>query len=584
LNRRYSSSFLPYTFVGALLIFVVFSSNFSYVQADQDVSYPDIKVTRAITIEDGGGLIINDTFSLSSEPSQNVKALSSFQTGFPALYRKNLAYVFSYNESGRLQTVQNTIVNDYCFWLDVLFPAPVNVSYGGTYTFTVIYVFGGLVRMNQSIYYASFPLYPSLTVKASFCNVSVALPAEAVVSSAPEIFLRMTKDSSAVLYNDTTPLEAFANISSWVGFTSSRYQLFEVEEWKRNVKVDGFGGLTVTDIYQIINRGASQSTITITLPSNASDFYVEDIYGAYTKSQILVEAFGEYTKAKITLRESLGKDSRLKLLITYHLPSWKYIAQKSWQDYTLNVSLARPSGWIIKRSSTIISLPEGAEYANSSKTPSQPPTMEDYTFTPVIRFDEYNLTSFHASFISVDYKYVILWASFRPTLWVGTVALLLGGVFFIGKTSKSFGTVTVPLSATTIRSFIEKYEEARRLKFDLDSLERQAEKGKISRRKYRLQKSSLDGRLSKIQKDLAEIRKEIERAGPQYVERMKRLDTSEAEIKTLENDIARVEERFRRGEISAEARRRLLDEYTRIKERAEHAIDEILLRFREEIV
>ena len=98
-----------------------------------------------------------------------------------------------------------------------------------------------------------------------------------------------------------------------------------------------------------------------------------------------------------------------------------------------------------------------------------------------------------------------------------------------------------------------------------------------------MRSSSLDGRLSSLQKNLTRLGTEIGAIGSRYAEWIRHLGTAESEIETLNKDIIRVEVRHRRRQISAEARLRLLDEYNRIKERAENRIDDILLRLREEI-
>ena len=67
------------------------------------------------------------------------------------------------------------------------------------------------------------------------------------------------------------------------------------------------------------------------------------------------------------------------------------------------------------------------------------------------------------------------------------------------------------------------------------------------------------------------------------MEKMKDLETAESEIGTLNEDIKRLKTRFRQRELSSEAQRNILEEYKRIKERAENKIEETLLRLHEEI-
>ena len=55
------------------------------------------------------------------------------------------------------------------------------------------------------------------------------------------------------------------------------------------------------------------------------------------------------------------------------------------------------------------------------------------------------------------------------------------------------------------------------------------------------------------------------------------------QIETIKNNIQRVRTRLRQRQISTEAHNKLMIEYNKIKERAENRIEEILLRFREDI-
>jgi hypothetical protein len=549
-----------------------------FVRAEQTLSHPDIRVNRLIQIEDGGALLINDTVTLSSGIGRHVKFLDGFQIGFPLECHNSLTYIFAYDVSGRIETELDTAMNTTDFlWIDVSFPEPVDVSNGGSYEFTVVCVFSGLVKsVNQTAFRADFPTYPSLVVEAAFCNVTVFLPVGAVLESTSPFFLNKTIDSHIVLYNEERPLEAYANVSSWAGFTAQYFLLFEIEEWRREIKMDGWGGITATDFYQITNKGDGEIYgISFILPLNATDVSAQDVYGTLWSEMADYE---KYVGVKVVLREALKKEETVKILITYGLPFGEYISQRGWQDYMLNVSLVRPDNWVVKRSVVIVTLPEGAEFYMSSKTPYH---LQKEGFLTNIKFEEHNITKFDETNINLEYRYLILWTSFRPTIWVGTVAAVLGGILFIRKVSRTIAVVSMPLSSEILGRFVDVYEEKRRLKSNLESLEQKVRKGKISRRKYKLRKSSLGGHLSKLERNIAGLRREMEAAGTIYSERVKQLETAEAEIETLDKDIARVEVRFRRREISAEARRRLLDEYNRIKERAENTIAEILLRLQE---
>jgi len=581
LSKKSSLRFSLCILLGIIFL-LLFSLNSEFIVAGEITEYPDVRVNRVIHIENSGTLVMNDTVTLSSSVNQNVQSLDNFQIGFPSEYKNNLAYFFAYDSSGRLgSTLDNSVDETGFSWIKISFSKTVDVSGGNSYVFNVIYVFSGLATMNLTVFHVDFSTYPTLKVEAAFCNVTIMLPVRADLIAVSPFFSNRTLDSRRILYTEQSPLGAYANVSSWVEFTRYGFQLFDVEEWRREIKIDGLGGFVVTDFYQITKRSDEKmDTLSFVLPSNATDVSVQDVYGTYTQTRITVKDYEKYVEVKVYLRDALKTSKKIKLLIVYKLPFWEYVIQRGWQDYTLNFSLTRPDNWVVKRFTATVSLPEGAVFRNSSKTPYH---LEKENFLVKVKFTGYNITRFHEQNIRLEYQYLILWASFRPTLWMGTFVAILGGIFFIRKAFKPTTIIAVHISSEVLRKFVDTYEEKRRIEQELESLAQQVRKGKISRRRYRLRKSSLDGRLLGLEKSLSRLKKEIAAAGRDYSERMKQLETAEAEIETLNRDIERVETRFRRRELSAEARRKLLDEYNRIKEQAENTIAEILLRLREEI-
>ncbi len=578
MRSRKSGLYSLYVLMGILLLFSI-SVGPKFVKAQRVSDYPDIKVNRTIEIEDGGAIVVNDSVTLSCDVARNVRPLDGFQIGFPSQYQHALAYYSAHDAEGRLQTVLVTSSNGGFLWMNISFAQPIDVSDGGLYDFTAIFVFSRLTSANRTLFHADFPAYPSLMVEAKLCNVTVVLPNGASLNGTSPGFSNKIMDSRLVLYIEKAPLAAYSNVSSWVDFTAANFLLLEVDRWERELKLDGLGDLLITDLYHVTTKAESFLTkMSFVLPPNATDVSAQDVYGALEKVTIVDRV--DYTEAKVPLRGTLLANQKVKLLIIYRLPLSKYVAQRGWQDYTLNVSLARPDKWVLGNSTVTVVLPEGAEFQTSSKTLYR---IEREGFLVKIKFEEKYVTQFYEKDINLEYRYLILWASFRPTLWVGTIAVILGGVFFMRKTSKPEVVVVMPISPEIVRTFIDKYEERRRLESELESLEQRVQKGKLSRRRYKLQKSSLDGRISRLQRELEGHRTEIAAAGSRYSERMRQLETAETEIETLTKDIERVEVRFRRREMSAEARRRLLDEYNRIRERAENTIAEILLRLREEI-
>jgi len=162
-------------------------------------------------------------------------------------------------------------------------------------------------------------------------------------------------------------------------------------------------------------------------------------------------------------------------------------------------------------------------------------------------------------------------------------AILCAVIFLLAGRAKPAAIAITPVPAEDLRNFVDSYEERMRIVTELRSMGRQVRRGRLSRRRYRARRSSLDNRLRRLDKELTDLRSKIADAGRTYVDLVQRLEVAETELETVDENIRRVEVRYRRGEISAEARQRLLDEYSSRRDRAESTISQVTLRLREEL-
>jgi chromosome segregation ATPase len=117
---------------------------------------------------------------------------------------------------------------------------------------------------------------------------------------------------------------------------------------------------------------------------------------------------------------------------------------------------------------------------------------------------------------------------------------------------------------------------------ELDALESKVEKGRIPRRRYKVQKETLRTRLNTLSRTLDEYKEKMRTAGGHYSELMLQLEVAESEIKEVDNALRNDGIRHNQGELSLEAFKKRQDDYRRRKEKVEATINGILLRFREE--
>jgi chromosome segregation ATPase len=142
---------------------------------------------------------------------------------------------------------------------------------------------------------------------------------------------------------------------------------------------------------------------------------------------------------------------------------------------------------------------------------------------------------------------------------------------------------SIRLSPDHVRAFTEAYEDKNRLTSELKVLEARAQKGKIPRRRYKVQRRTLEVRLDTISKNIAGLKKIFRSAGGIYANLVRQLDVAEVELVEVETKIRTSEVRHRRGALPLEAYKKSLADYQRRKEKAEATINGILLRLREEI-
>jgi hypothetical protein len=562
--------------------------------AEANVLNPNVRVDHEIQVQNGGSIIINDTISLSTNPGENLEPFQSFPMGFPFEYKSYIDYCFAYNASNheRLNLELDTGLGRIGFYgIRVDFPAPVNISGGKSYVFTVTFVLSGLISSNATNFtLMRFPLCPSLTSlneNASSCNVTVFLPPGVTYIGGSNAFNETTVDNSQVLNYTIKPLESYASQDAWISFNSegSQFLLFNNDNVKREITLDQMGHVHVSDYYYITNwANTSLSSMEIGLPKGAYDVSSYDSIGSLGVTT--GEGTGAYTNATVTFRTAVTTGQAVEFTLDYLLPLKKYVNQYSWWSFNLTSAFLENFNWVVRDLTVYVTLPYGAEferYSESSELEGEVQfNIQQNAFQETLTFTLFNVSSLQDLNFSVAYKYLFFWSSFIPTLWIGIVALAICGVALFWRAPK-FPAPAIPVPTDILRGFVDAYEEREKILLELQNMEQQVRKGRIPRRRYKLRKISLQGRLSTLSHNLTDSREKMRKAGPGYANIMRGIEVAETELEGLEEDIRRITARHRLGELSSEAYDRLLEDYHRRSERAQTTIKGFLLRLREEI-
>lgn len=582
-----------------ILLPLLFGALSSIVKASPNPSSVQVDVDHTVQIRDGGLLLINDTVKLSPQPGETA-TLQNYTLGFPYGYQSSLDYAFAYqnsNPNSHLTLELDASLGKIGFYgVNVVFPQTINIQSGGSYEFTIVYVFSDSITpssLGQTLLYnASFPAYPSLTQKASKANVTIVLPTGLNFTSAwfsqDSLNYTKTQTSSWQYFTFlTTNLTEFSTQNGWFAFVKSAQSLkiFDLSEFTREMQVD-FGQIGLTDVFVLVDRAEQLSQITVSIPGGASGVSAYDEFGQISNTSLQVKSGDILTNVTLTFAAPYAVGEVARFQVSYQLPWNKYATADSWNSFRISTPALQNLNWTIRTLTMSVDLPEGATLSSSSSLQSLTALQSD-PFDTSFTLAFQNVTPLNTPSLDFEYRQAVFWDSFRPTLWTSVLVLIVGAV--IGAWSL-YKPSAAPLISAIVRvrpedlkKFVELYEERRGHQKEIESLESQARKGKIPRRLYKVRRTTEDNRIASLSRDLAGLRDKIRSAGPRYSDLMRQLEVAENELRGVEADIDRAEAGYRKGEMSAASYHELLEGAYRRRDRAQTTIDGVLLRLREEI-
>lgn len=565
--------------------------SFSLSAPNGTCTNPQVQVDRVdhvITPVYGGLLLINDTIRIS--PVAENATIERFSIGFPLEYKSNFLFATAYNaqdHSKQLDVNFDTGIGEIGYYgITVSFSDEVSeLIYGGeSFDLTVVFVFSDLFRSStrmintteEYLFTADFPLYPTLAY-ATTCNVTIVLP-ENTTFIPDDLPFTVTEEGERYHLNLTRDIPSFAGVSGSVTFVSGsdyRFVCFSISKLSREVVVDAKGHVYASESILMKSKTAFPiSMIRIRFPDDAENIAAFNERGE--PLNLKVDAFENDTH-EIAL--NLGIDEVKSFKLNYRLDIRNTVFEAEAKSYKLDLNLLENLRMAPKTFTLKIVFPEGADLRSF---PQQTFNIERDIFQESLTLSFSNLTWLQNDTWSFAYTYSIFWASFRPTLWATTI-VIIGFIVAIAwqrpRALKPVSTVLVPRE--TLDEFVETYEERKRTRSEIEAIKQQAKKGKISRRRYKIRRTTLENQVSTLAKKLAVLRQRIMSGGAKYADIMRQLEVAEVELENIEADIGRIEVRFKRGGISAQTYRRLLEGDLRRQERAMTTIDGVILRLRE---
>jgi hypothetical protein len=542
----------------------------------QSSGYGIQKVDHQMEVMYSGQIIIRDTIHVTGQVTD------SFLIGFPQKFGAHVLKGMAYDENGILPMSLNVPFEGH----SNLYGASISFPQAAPQVFTVVFILSNdLVHQNNTLNAAAveFPAYPSLAKEAAKCNVTLVLPdfaANPTVTKDGE----STSETSFVKNN----LAAFTDSPAAVTFSmpSGILQLVSITNLNRVITVSPAGDVAASDSYRLVNNGNdSLVAFGVDVPLGVSNIIGKDDLGR----NLAVEIVGNgstFHLVNVSLASYLAKSQSVLLTVEYTLPR---ALSEQITTFRLNLEPFPYFDYYVTEASVTVVPPEGATFLTYDPTASlnKDGLQETLTYNKAgvshVDLDAPSET------VQTTYAYNPLWLSFRPTLWVWLLAA--AGCIAVAfwkrpKTSTPPKTATPKLSMSLspdhIHTFIEAYEEKTTITSKLSLLNERAQKGKIPRRRYKVQKRKLTDRSAALSKEIAELKEILRGGGGNCASLVRQLETAETELNKAETNINSVETRHRRGSISSEEYKKTLAEYQRQKEKAEVTINGILLRLREE--
>ena len=577
--KRAAAVIVIMVFSGAVLL--PFSLNTRTVLA-QD-SYTIQRVDHEVEIMYSGHIVIRDTIHLSGQLT------GDFLIGFPYKYGSYVLKGIAYDENNVFPlTLGVQLANRTGFY-----SAKINFAEASPQVFTVVFILSNSLLsedLTADVFNLDFPAYPSFTKGVSNCYGTIVLPETPTA-------ITVTKDdgevSTTYFFKSNLPAFPYSPAVATFSLPAGSLQIINVKELNRQITISPIGDLAAFDSYRITNNSPnSLGSIKIGLPLDASNIVARDEFGRILSTNVLTSS-GNTRLVNVTFISSINSHTSTLLTAEYALPS---VSSEQAQHFTLDFDLFPDFDYYVEAATVTFVPPEGARFLSpqpSSIDFSSSLIRETFQETLSIRREGVSKIDYAVlseDVLQITYDYNPLWLSFRPTVWIWTLAVVGCVIVAVWRRPKASAPLriatpeaSIRLSPDHVRAFTEAHEDKNRLTSELKVLEARAQKGKIPRRRYKVQRRTLEVRLDTISKNIAGLKKIFRSAGGIYANLVRQLDVAEVELVEVEKNVRNSEVRHRRGELPLEAYKKSLSAYQRRKDKAEATINGILLRLREEI-
>ncbi|MCJ7631004.1 hypothetical protein MUP77_01190, partial [Candidatus Bathyarchaeota archaeon] len=515
-----------------------------------------------------GGLVIA-TASINIQNSGSTP-ISNIKLGFSKNFEQNLDDVIA-DGSQKLNVVTEGVKGD-AFWLDISFVNAVDKDQ--PITLSVYFIFSGLISYNQSnptVYTVIFPASIVFPIDVDHFGIDLKLP-NGVIPQESSL--------SGLLSEPVAPLSAYTTVIGFVKFTGD-IRILECGNANSEIFLDSWSSLSFYDTYTIRNIGKiSISDIVLRLPLDAKEIVAFDTGGSLS---VTINNLEEGKQVKISLRYKIrgidgltGFYESCSFTVKYKVTNPRSLVSNSWGKYKLRLIFPTYLNLTLKKFSMRITLPEGAKYQASSHNGN----LSMNGFTPSLLYIFKSVNPVSVSDFIIDYDYLIFWAAFRPTIWVGGLVVTISMFMLYRGRKRIPSQLTSNKNAKLLNSFTNVSDERLMTWSELDSLEENHNNRGIGVKDYTRRKKIIQERLKVLDGEWTGLKTDVSHITPRYAELTSKMEKAEAEILALRANIDKVRTQYHSGRLSKRSYEELKYSYEKKVEGSKRTIESIIVELK----
>lgn len=539
-----------------------------------------IEIFRTASIGIWGVVHIQDNFTVHNSGTSPATYLDF---GVPTVYRGNFFYISAADNSGRTLTVDGNVnQTSQFYWFRIHFAN--QLSPNSTYRFIVTSLVADVITTAPNGLLYNFTAAPILTQDATFANSTLLGAIGSSFAVGPNSTYTQTRISGfPALVKQYKPWRAYSN-ETFVGpyLTVSQY-LVDLRSVERDIIIGNAGTLTIRDTYKLHNYAIPITSMTITLPTGATNVMAYDVVGAmWTTPQDPGPPY-QVSVAPRYSGEGIRGGEDATFTLTYDLPQSQYLKQLDWWgDYNLTIPMLNNHDDFVFQNATVkIQAPHGFRVQNvilPTTNPAAPavqydPTKQEFTLQ--------GITSYSNVTLGIFYTLAPFWAGFGYLPWVLGLEVAIAAVFIVTKIRRG-PELAIPVPVEKLREFVGLYDERISLSRELVAMEDEVARGAMVKHEFRRRSKVMGLRLDEINKSLMEVKAEIREISQHYDELIRRIDRAETDTQVSRSSLNQVRGQYRAGKITRETYDSVTNDLTKRIDRAEQTVETILITLREE--